>query len=198
MHLSVVSSTPVPPPEFVQVPVDLARQPWRPGELCQVVDLLLPAGLRARLDRVAAEQGVPVAIVVLAAVEAERAIATVSASASTTRAHVEAVLDHAAAATPVRGIDPPATRRLRAYAHAIFAGLHSPTEETPAKLPLRVPQPLATAWSLAAAAGTSTCEEWIVRTLERAELTRTRWEAAAAYAGRPLESWAALAELAAR
>jgi hypothetical protein len=198
MHVSVVSSAPAPPPEFVPDPVDLARQPWRPGELCQIVDLQLPAGLRERLGRAAAEQGVPVAVVVLAAVEAERAVATVSANSGRTRAHVEAVLDHAAAATPERGVDPPAARRLRAYAHAIFAGMHAPADATPAQLALWVPQSLAAAWSLAAAAEASPLEQWIVGTLEHAELTRTRWEAAAAYAGRPLESWSALAALAAR
>lgn len=193
MHLNVVSSTTSPPREFLPEPVDLARHPWRPGELCQIFDLHLPAELRERLGRSAAEQGVPVAVVAVAAVEAERAVATVSASFGRTRAHLEAVLDHTAAGTPVRGVDPPAARRLRAYAHAIFAGMHPPADATPAQLALRVPQSLAAAWSLAAADEASPLEQWILGTLDRAELARTRWEAAAAYAGQPLVSWAALA-----
>jgi hypothetical protein len=198
MRLSVVSSTPAPPPEFVPEPVDLARQPWRPGELCQVVDLELPAALRERLHRAAAEQGIPVAVVVQAAVEAERVLGTVADSSSRTRAEVAVVLDDAAAPTPERGVDPPAGRRLRAYALAIFAGADAPTEPTPAQFALRVPQALAAAWSLTAAAETAPFEQWIVSSLERAELTRTRWEAAAAFAGCSLESWAAVAVLGAR
>lgn len=198
MHLKVVSSTPAPPPEFVPDPVDLARQPWRPGELCQVVDLQLPVALRARLDRAATEQGIPVAVVVQAAVEAERAIGIVTANSSKTRAEIALVLDDAATATPERGVDPPAVRRLRAYALAIFAGTYAPTEPTPAQFALRVPQSLAAAWSLAAATETARLEQWIVGTLKRAELTHTRWEAAAAFAGCTVESWAAVAVLAAR
>lgn len=198
MHLSVVSSTPAPPPEFVPDPVDLARQPWRPGELCQVVDLQLPAALRARLDRAATEQGIPVPVVVQAAVESERAIGIVAANSGKTRAEIAVVLDDAAAATRERGVDPPAVRRLRAYALAIFAGAYAPTEPTPAQFALRVPQSLAAAWSLAAAAETASLEQWIVATLKRAELTRIRWEAAAAFAGCTVESWAAVAVLGAR
>jgi predicted HicB family RNase H-like nuclease len=198
MHLSVVSSTPVPPTEFVPDTVELARQPWRPGQLCQVVDLRLPATLRARLDRAAAKQGIPVAVVVQAAVEAERVIRLVTASSRKTRTEIAAVLDDAAAATPERGVDPTAVRRLRAYALAIFVGTYAPTEPTPARFALRVPQSLAAAWSLAAATETARLEQWIVRTLERAELTRARWEAAAAFAGSALESWAAVAVLDAR
>jgi hypothetical protein len=198
MHLSLVSSTPAPAPEFVPCPIDLTRQPWRPGELCQVVDLQLPAGLRERLDCAAAEQGIPIAVVMQAAVEAERVIAIVAAASRRTRAQVALHLDDVAAATLQRGVDPPAIRRLRAYALAIFAGAHPPTELTPAQLVLRVPESLAAAWSLAAAAETSPFEDWIVVTLESAELNRTQWEAAAAFAGRALESWAAVAVLSAR
>jgi hypothetical protein len=198
MGLSVVSSTPAPPPEFVPDPVDLVRQPWRPGELCHVIDLQVPAALRARLDRAAAEQGIPIAVVVQVAVEAERVITILAANSSRTRDEIASVLDDAAAATPERGVDPPAVRRLRAYALAIFAGTYAPTEPTPPELALRVPQSLAAAWSLAAAAETASIEQWIVGTLKRAELTRTRWEAAAAFAGCTVEGWAAVAVLGAR
>jgi hypothetical protein len=198
MQLSVVSSTPAPPPEFVPDPVDLSRKPWRPGELCEVVDLQLTAGLRGRLDRAAAENGIPVAVVVQAAVEAERVLGSVAANSSRTRAEVAVILDEAAAATPERGVDPPAVRRLRSYAFAIFAGADPPTEPTPAQLALRVPQSLAAVWSLAAAAESAPFQAWIVRTLERTELARTRWEAAAAYSGCALESWAAVRVLGVR
>ena len=134
----------------------------------------------------------------IAAVEAERVTGIVAANSSRTRAEVAADLDHAAAATPERGVDPPAARRLRAYALAILAGTDAPTEPTPAQFALRVPQSLAAAWSLSATAETARFEEWIVCTLERAELTRTRWEAAAAFAGCAVESWAAVAVLRAR
>lgn len=197
MHLSVVSSAPAPKPEFLPEEVDLARQPWRPGELCQVVDLDLPAGLQERLDRAATRQGIPVAVVVLASVEAARVVATVSANSCKARADVEAALDGAAATLPERGVDPLPARRLRAYAQAIFAGLNAPSEATPAQLALRVPQSLSAAWALAAAAEGLLLEHWVLSTLERAELAHSVWEAAAAYAGRSLESWAALTVLAA-
>jgi predicted HicB family RNase H-like nuclease len=197
MHLSLVSSIPPAPAEFLPEPLDLPRQPWRPGELCQIVDVELPTDLRARLDGAAADQCLPVAVVVLAAVEAERAIATICTTTDWTHARVVGALDAAASTTPERGIDPAPARRLRAYANAIFAGLHPPTVPTPTELAIRVPQSLAAAWALAAASETSSLGEWIVRTLEGAELNHTRWEAASAYAGQPLASWAALTALAA-
>lgn len=198
MHLSLVSTSPPQASEFLAEPIELGRQPWRPGELCLVIDLQLPIELRERLDRAAAEQGVPVAVVMQAAVEAERVIAILSGSPGRTRNLVVALLDDAAGATLERGVDPPATRRLRAYALAVLAAGHAPTVPTPTHLAIRVPQSLAAAWSLAAAAETSPLEHWIVKTLEHSDLTRTRWEAAAAYAGRALEGWAAVALLAYR
>lgn len=195
MHLNLVSTRPAPTSEFAPQPIDLVRQPWRPGELCDVVDLHLAKDLRKRLDGAAAEQGVPLAVVVLAAVESERVIGIAAAASGRTRGAVTALLDAAADVRPERGVDPPPVRRLRAYALAILAGTHPPTEAAPAQLAVRVSQSLVAVWSIAATTEASSLEQWIVSTLERAELTRTRWEAVAAYAGRALESWAAVALL---
>jgi len=198
MSLSLVSSSPTAPPEFVPDPIDLARQPWRPGELCDVVDLHLAADLRERLELAAAAQGVPIAVVLLTAVEAERVITILTAHSGRTRREVAVLLDACADVRPERSVDPSPVRRLRAYALTILAGEHRPTQPAPDHLAVRVPQSLAAAWSIAATNEASALEQWILSTLERAELNRTRWEAFAAYAGHSLESWAALSALAAR
>jgi hypothetical protein len=195
MHLKLVSSSLTGLPEFAPDPIDLARQPWRPGELCEVVDLYLGADLRERLDSAAAAQGVPIAVLLLATVEAERVIAVVAARSGRTRGEITSLLDAGAEARPERDVDPPPARRLRAYAFAILAGAHPPEQPTSPRLAIRVPQSLAAAWSLAATREESSLEDWVISKLERGELTRTRWEAAAAYAGRSLESWAALSAL---
>lgn len=198
MSLSLVSSSPAAPPEFVPDPIDLALQPWRPGELCEVIDLQLAADLRARLEFAAAAQGVPIAVVLIASVEAERVITNLIACSGRTRPEVAALLDASADVRPERGVDPPSVRRLRAYAFGILAGAHRPLQPSPPHLAVRVPQSLTAAWSIAAARDAFTLEQWILGTLECAELNRTRWEAIAAYAGHSLESWAALSALAGR
>jgi len=65
MHLCVVSSHRAAASEFVPDPVALTRQPWRPGELCEIVDLDLDARLGERLDRAATTESVPVATVAI-------------------------------------------------------------------------------------------------------------------------------------
>lgn len=198
MHLSVVSSSGPQPSDFVPVQVDLTRQPWRPAEWCQIVDLSLASDLRHRVSEAAVTQGVPVGVVVIASVEAERAIAMVGSFTGKSVAYLDDLLDRAAAAAPQREIDPIPVRRLRAYARAIYAGLDAPSETAPSTLALRVPQSLCATWGLAAAEVMLPLEQWVLRMLEQSTLTRTRWEAAAAYAGRSLESWVVLNVLATR
>jgi hypothetical protein len=198
MHLRLASFGPAPHPEFVPESVDLRRQPWRPGELCQIIDLELADDVRARLARAAKTHGSPVAVIVVTAVEAERAVALVSQHTSMTREQTSTLLDAAAGERLHRGIDPPALRRLRAYSLALLAGADAPVQPTPSHLPLRVPYSLAAAWSIAASTEASPLEAWIIDVLGQADLGRTHWEAAAAYAGRSLESWATLTALAVR
>ena len=180
-------------PTFAPPPLSLTDRTQRPGELADVVPITLDGDVGRRTLELAEHARLPLALYVVCAVEAERALAEVARALGTATDEIAPCLDDAAADSTPPQFEPPASRPLRAYARALrYGGCKSRSGQ---RVELVVPDRLRARWSIAAQEAGMTVEAWIAAQLATTRRGVERWEAQAAAEARTLSEWVALQAL---
>jgi predicted HicB family RNase H-like nuclease len=161
-------------------PVNLARQPQRPGELCEELRIDMGRVAAAALENCAAAAGLPNPLWTTLAIEARRCLALAAMEFG-----IDArLLDDAASER--RG----GWGRLADYANALRAA--TPRAATPVHgtIVARPSVLMDSAWRRCAAAAEISLEQWAIRQLRApAPAGLVEWEAAAAEGGHSLSEW---------
>jgi hypothetical protein len=180
---------------FQPPPYRLGPRAQRPGELADVVAVKLDAPALEHAVALAKSAALPVPLVIVIAVESELALREAADASGLNQSLLAAALDDSAAEEAPSGFDPPATRRLRAYATAIRSGGRAECDSASTAAELALPHRLHARWSTAAQQSGLTLDSWLNQLLKSATAGRERWEATAADAGQTLAEWAALQAL---
>jgi hypothetical protein len=168
----------------------LGERAQRPGELADLLVVALDDHARGKAEKLARAAALPLPLMVVIAVESERALREAAEAGGFDVAELAAALDAVAAEAVILGFDPPAARRLRAYAAAVRSGGYDGSPS--ARSELVIAHHVLARWSLVAQATGLTLDAWLSELLGAAETGRERWEAAAADEGQMLAEWIAL------
>jgi predicted HicB family RNase H-like nuclease len=168
----------------------LRTQPQRPGELAELIDVVIDAAVADRVRCNAAAAGLPVELALYIAVEAERALAEAVDVVGIDGGELIAFLDGVAVDTDGRGPRHVLVRSLAEYGAALTRGEGQPASS--GSVCVRVPHRVAASWAHAAATAGLSFDRWLTDLVARAEFARVSWEAAAARSGRSLSEWVLL------
>lgn len=190
MTLRLVDSRPPPPPAFEREPIDLRRQPTRPGVTHSEIELRLPVDLATKVLASAAEERIPVAVWIALVIESGRALDQTWREGW----QVEALCDELdqlarVSQPPVPG----GASRLAEFGRSLRDDQRrpklGPEAQNPARLVARVPNPALTAWRRAAIESGLSVDGWAAARLARLPRVRYLWEASAAERGETLAEW---------
>lgn len=187
MHGEARASSSFRPP-----PYRLGERAQRPGELADLLVLELDERTLEHAGALAGAAALPLSLMVVIAAESERALREAATAADLDPAELVEALDAAAASAATSGFDPPAARRLRAYAAALRSGGY---RKPSGRVELVVPHRLLARWNLVAQAAALTLEAWLSGLVAAATPGRERWEAEAAGQGQTLAEWIGLQAL---
>lgn len=186
--LKLVSAKPSAPRPFEAPSFSLLAQPQRPGDLCESLCVEFPTDALNSARAYATEAGIPLALWLTIAVEAERALQTAAAATGVDADIVAGAADRVAKHPHRYDIPPPHARRLASYAEALRTGVPGGAAATSGSpVALRVSHLAAAAWSLDAARMGTPLDSWIAA-MPLAP-GREFWEAAAADGGIQLSEW---------
>jgi len=180
---------------FRPPPYRVGPRAQRPGELADVVAIRLDAPVHEHAVALAKAAALPAALVIVIAVESERALREAADASGFNPSLLATALDERADDEAPSGFDPPAIRRLRAYAAAVRSGGRTECGRACAAVELALPHRLHARWSTAAQQRGLTFDFWLNQLLGSATTGRERWEATAADAGQTLAEWTALQAL---
>jgi hypothetical protein len=181
-------ATSFPPPRY-----RLGERAQRPGELADLVAVAFDEAAHVHAWSLARTAGLPLPLVVVIAVESERALQEAAHRLGADAPELAVALDAAALADAPAGFLPPPTRQLAAYAAAVRSGGYrlASRDATVTAVELAVPQRLLARWNLAAQADGRRLDDWLSGLVQAVSGGRERWEAAAAFAGATLGEWVA-------
>lgn len=188
--LRLVDFLPPPPPAFEREPIDLRRQPTRPGVTHSEIQLRLPVELATKVLANAAEERLPVAVWAGLVIESERALDQAQREGQQAEA-LRDELDRLARVQqpPVPG----AASRLAEFGRSLRKDQRrpelAPDLQNSARLVARVPYPALTAWRRAAIESGQSVDEWATAKLTQLPRVRYLWEASAAERGETLAEW---------
>jgi len=188
--LRLVESAPPPPPAFEREPIDLRRQPIRPGVTHSEIELRLPVDLGVKVSASATEERIPVAVWIGLVIESTRALDQARREGQRIGA-LDDELDQLARVPqpPVPG----AASRLAEFGRSLRDDHRRPEPERdlnhPGPLVARVPYPALTAWRLAAIESGQSVDDWAAAALAQLPRARYLWEASAAERGETLAEW---------
>lgn len=166
----------------------LRAQPFRPGELPEILHLELSTRAANRVTALADRTAVPVELWIRVAIEAGRHAYLAAEGRGLSRAEVDIAVDRAS--EPSEGVAPVLGRRQLAYARKLRAGEPARGSTRDCSIfSLRVPDQLAAGWAFDAARGGLSLGEWAERHLACATETVHTWEAASAERGYSLGEW---------
>lgn len=194
MSLRLVDPLPPTPLAFELAPIDLQRQPTRPGVTQTEIELQVGTELMEAASQAATEEGLSVSVWIGFVIESERAVRQ-ACGENREIDELRERLDGMA-----RELNPPipgAATRLAEFGRALRNAAMAPTQgsamggnlRTPARLSARVPYQAVTAWRLAAIENGQPVNAWAIKHLQRLPRGRFRWEAAAAERGETLAEW---------
>jgi hypothetical protein len=171
---------------FASLPT-LESQPFRPGEVPQLLVVDLDEPLSERLEEEAAELGLPRELWLRVAVEASRLLRH---AAHLLGVEPSDVIRRVEERTQPRNLTTMEAARYDAYAKQVREGSGSSGRRAPvSRLSIPIPESMVTAWSIDAAAETLTLEEFVnERALEAPEAAMS-WEALSAERGQSLGEW---------
>jgi len=196
MRLRLVEPLSPRPPVFELAPVDLRRQPTRPGVTHSTIEFDGRRELALAAARISARAGLPSAVWIGLVIESERALGQLHGD-QREAGKLRERLDELArrAEVPVPG----AAVRLAAYGRALRSAV--PREDRQAalypagatvRLTARVPYQAVIAWRRAAIERGQALEVWANERLGSLPRDRSLWEAAAAERGETLAEWVVL------
>ena len=165
-------------------PYQLARQPQRPGELCEEVVLSLGAKRAEAFEARAAAAGLPAALWLTLAIETQRCLRVLSCALGDDPLTVSRQMqcEHAPR------VD--AHTRLADYATALRAARPRPSTAVTSRLAARPSLSLLAGWRSEAARANTSVESWAIDQLTNPLPERfVEWEADAAIAGHSLLAW---------
>lgn len=171
----------------VRIP-SLAAQPFRPGELPDVVQVDFPPNLAQLAQQKAAAAGIPTELWIRIAAEAERHLRTAADLLDLSGSQVADHLD-AVASEPLGALAPVSAHRQRAYAKLLRSGQAGPTPPPRNRFTLRLPDQMLAAWTLLASRNSKSTSDFVADLLPTAPRHAVRWEAASAEGGQQLGEW---------
>lgn len=172
---------------FERSAVSLRVQPQRPGELTELIDVVVDA---ATLERLGVESPalLPRELALYIAIEAQRALDEAAQLFGIAEGDLADELDRATLADHARDLSHVLLRPLEEYARAIERGLQREFEEG-TSVRVRAPQHVAARWAQAASTTGEAVEHWISDVLNDASGARIAWEASAARSAHHLSEW---------
>lgn len=188
--LRLVDSPSPTPPAFERDPIELRRQPTRPGVTHSEIGLRLPVELATNVLVSAAEERIPVAVWIGFVIESERALNQARSEGQ----QVDALCDELdqLARVPQPPV-PGAARRLAEFGRSLRDAQQrpelAPDLQNPGQLVARVPYPALTAWRRAAIECGQSVDGWAAARLAGLPRVRYLWEASAAERGETLAEW---------
>jgi hypothetical protein len=190
MQLRLVSPANESAPErpFDAPAFSLETQPQRPGELCESFSIELAPALLSDANGHARAARLPLALWLVIAIEAERALGAAASAAGVEPEDLALAADTAARAVRRYDVGPAETRRLASYATALRVGASDSTA-TAAKtsVTVRLSHLLLARWALTAAETDVSLAEWAAG--QSLVPGRERWEVAAVENAQPLGEW---------
>jgi hypothetical protein len=168
--------------------LSLRGAPYRPGEMPTALSLRIGEDLARTLNEQAQSRRVPVELWIRSAVDAARAVGSLSSVAAVCPAAIVAELDQRAEEfQPIIAGD----IELLEYRRLLLRGEPGSVTRVPASgnVELLVPADLGIAWRREAAVGGADLDRWTTTLLQSAPSTALSWEAAAAGSGERLAEW---------
>ena len=188
---------PLPPTPLgpVALELSLSSSPFRPGELPTTSLLTLDAATRDRIVIGGGTSAVPAELWLRLAVESARLMGEIEARCRCTRLWIVDALDTTASDAPTAdsGCSPSRVDTIHAGALARYADLLEtphPTGRVLPRMPIRLPEEMASGWRRAAADAGQTLQGWIAARVFEAPARPVKWEIAAARACQTLAEWA--------
>ncbi|WP_445151372.1 hypothetical protein [Baekduia sp. Peel2402] len=174
-------------------PHDLVARPQRPGELTTLVVVDLDDAARAHISSSAHEAGVPAALWLTVALEAQRSLRQAVALVRGDEADLATALDDAAGPSAMSATGDrrsPALAQLHSYAAALRAGaVLAGASPVGTSLPLSPALHVAAAWAVDAQRHGLTVSAWAADCTSTLPAGRLSWEAASASQAQTLAEW---------
>jgi hypothetical protein len=174
-------------------PHDLVARPQRPGELTVAVVVALDGGARPHVSAHARDAGVPAALWLAVALEAQRSIEQATSLLGGHPDRLAVTLDAEASKLTATDVDvhySPALIQLRSYASALRAAGTPASEPLVGRsLPLFPALHVAAAWALDAQRDGLEVAAWASERTAALPIGRMDWEAASAAHGQTLAEW---------
>ena len=194
MSLHLIESPPPAPQAFELTPIDLRRQPTRPGVTYSEIDFRVPIDLARTAVEIAADEGLQGSVWVGLVIESERIVGQ-ACDGEHQAEKLRSYLDELAR-TPSPPV-PGGAARLTEFGKALRGAARRP-EQGPAvaqriaeqpRLTARAPYQALTAWRRAAIGSGQRLDKWAAGRLLRLPRARFLWEASAAERGETLAEW---------
>lgn len=164
----------------------LESQPFRPGEVPQLLVVDLDDALSERLEEVAADLGLPRELWLRVAVEASRLLRR----AAHLGVEPDEVIRHVEERRRAPNLTTMEAARYGAYARRIREGNGSGRRRAQvSRLSIPIPESMVTAWSIDAAAEGLTLDEFVNARALEAPTVAASWEASSAERGQSLGEW---------
>jgi hypothetical protein len=165
----------------------LESQPFRPGEVPQLLVVDLDQALAERLQEEAAELGLPRELWLRVAVEVSRLLRR---AAELLGVLPNEVVRHVESRSQAPTLTTMEAARFDAYAKQIREGARPRRPRVPvSRLSIPIPENMVTAWSIDAAAEALTLQEFVNARALEAPRAAASWEALSAERGQSLGEW---------